>query len=98
MERKDTRFTQRLILILAVVTLLAIPAAVAAQTRPMFCEAMDVIPEGRCDVVIRDNYYTLSFSHIPTGTTVTWRNLGSQPHTVAADFYAFDSGPIAPRG
>jgi plastocyanin len=33
---------------------------------------------------------------VPAGTTVTWTNTGSRPHTVTADDGSFDSGRLDP--
>ena len=35
---------------------------------------------------------------VPVGTTVTWTNQGSAPHTVTADDGSFDSGTLQPGG
>jgi hypothetical protein len=89
---------RRAIVTLGLLMLLAIPVGVAAQNRFGLCIPDDPIPAGGCFVFIRDNAYTPDYTHVPVGTTVTWRNTGQQPHTVDEYGYRFNSGEIAPGG
>lgn len=47
-------------------------------------------------VFIRDNYYDLADVAVEPGSTITWINEDSEPHTVTADNGLFDSGVLNP--
>jgi plastocyanin len=47
-------------------------------------------------VFIRDNYFDLADVAVEPGSSITWINEGSEPHTVTADNGLFDSGVLNP--
>lgn len=84
---------------LGLLMILAIPAGVSAQGEPVACLSLDPYPAGGCFVAIRDSGYIPVPAQVPVGTTVTWRNVGQQPHTVEDYYgYSFSSGTIQVGG
>lgn len=51
---------------------------------------------GQNAVAAYDDYFTPKVITVPAGTTVTWINSGSDPHSVTSDTRIFDSGTLAP--
>jgi plastocyanin len=51
--------------------------------------------EEECHVDIEDFAFSPATIEIEAGTTVTWENYDSAPHTVTADDGSFDSGDLA---
>lgn len=50
----------------------------------------------RAAVTIADGIFASQSITVPAGTTVTWSNVGRDPHTVTSDNGYFDSGVIIP--
>jgi plastocyanin len=71
-------------ILLAVVSLVARLGTVAAQT------------SNAAAVQVVDFAFDPAALTVPVGTTVTWTNAGSRPHTVTADDGSFDSGRLDP--
>jgi plastocyanin len=73
-----------LALVLATIPNLALTGPVAAQ--------------GNDDAQVKvvDFAFEPATLEVPVGTTVTWTNTGSRPHTVTADDGSFDSGRLDP--
>lgn len=73
---------------LLIAALMPAPAVGAAQPVP----AQAAMVEGS-----RTDFQTWGFAaQVPVGGTLTWTNLGTQPHTVTAADGSFDSGAVAP--
>ena len=71
-------------IILASATFLTGVAPIEAQT------------EGGFEVQVVDFAFEPGTVTVPAGSTVTWTNSGSRPHTVTADDGSFDSGRLDP--
>ena len=65
-------------------------ALVAVSPSPVLAQAQAV--------TIVDFAFQPATLEVPVGTTVTWTNQGSAPHTVTADDGSFDSGTLQPGG
>jgi len=53
-------------------------------------------PRAESAVGMRDNEFSPEVLRVEPGATVTWRNVGRNPHTVTADDRTWNSGPISP--
>lgn len=47
-------------------------------------------------VEMRDNLFVPETLTVPVGTTLTWQNVGQNPHTATADDDTFDTGTVNP--
>src|SRR3989344_1741495 len=74
--------------------------SVCASTGGYACASIYVTVTGSVagtstyNVSIRDNFYSPQTITIPQGSSITWRNDGSMPHTVTFDNPYSDSGTI----
>ncbi|MCA1644506.1 MAG: hypothetical protein LC797_03230 [Chloroflexi bacterium] len=73
---------------LVAVALSAVPAAATAQAGPAPQEMVELSPS---DI----NSWGFA-AQVPVGGTVTWTNMGGQPHTATATDGSFDSGLVGP--
>jgi plastocyanin len=71
-----------LALVLATMPVASFHLSAAAQSDPT------------ASVSVVDFAFEPATLEVPVGTTVTWTNNGSRPHTVTADDGSFDSGPL----
>ncbi|MGI8477693.1 MAG: plastocyanin/azurin family copper-binding protein, partial [Thermomicrobiales bacterium] len=72
-------------------------AAAAAKTTPAADTAPTAAaaPAAQESVAIADFSFTPNALEVAAGTTVTWTNTDTVPHTATADDGSFDSGPLA---
>ena len=80
----------RLARLLAALTLAATSLGLGASSQ-VLAEAGDYI-----SVKAADDYFDAEVTRVPVGTTIEWRNVGRNAHTVTADDGSFDSGNMAP--
>ena len=66
-------------------------AAFLREAAPMGAQT-----EAALDVQVVDFAFEPATVTVPVGSTVTWTNAGSRPHTVTADDGSFDSGRLDP--
>ena len=72
------------------------PAVVPADTTTTPAESTTPDPNSTTTVEIRNNAFIPPQLNVAPGTTVTWVNRDSVPHTVTADNGLFDSKELAP--
>ena len=70
----------------------SIPQALPTSTEKKVLETVI----NRVNVVISNFSFQPKSLSIPVGSTVTWTNNDSAPHTISADDGSFDSGNMAP--
>jgi plastocyanin len=82
-----------LLVTLSVVALLTlVPAAGAQQDQGVVAVPLQYA----WSVSIEDFYFEPADAAVEPGSTITWINYGTVPHTVTADDGAFDSGVLNP--
>src|SRR5215213_8337537 len=72
------------------------PAVVPADTTTMPAESNTPDPNSTTTVEIRNNAFIPDQLNVAPGTTVTFVNRDSVPHTATSDNKLFDSGQLAP--
>ena len=72
------------------------PAVVPADTTTMPAESTTPDPNSTTTVEIRNNAFIPDQLNVAPGTTVTFVNRDSVPHTATSDNKLFDSGQLAP--
>ena len=68
---------------------------VAAMLMIFAVSDLHAAPAGEANtVVLKDFHFSPMSLSVPAGTTVIWRNLDEEPHTVASDSGLFRSGGL----
>ncbi|MFN8593530.1 MAG: cupredoxin family copper-binding protein [Thermomicrobiales bacterium] len=91
---------RRAFLLLAVVLLMALPAAALANgaVTSVPNNAASAYQMGGAAVTIVDYAFSPAWVSVPVGSTVSWVNAGAAPHTVTSDGGIFDSGTLGSGG
>ena len=81
-----------LLVVLSVITLLMFVPIAGAQDA-----GVQTVPiQNAWSVNVGDNFFDPPDAAIEPGSTITWTNNGTLPHTVTADDGSFDSGVLNP--
>jgi plastocyanin len=89
---------KRLACIFGLVAVLALPGLALAQGLAPAKDTMANYQGAPVGVNILDFAYQPAYVVVPAGGTVSWYNAGAAPHTVTADWGAFDSGTLGSGG